>query len=79
MSRYNVGWWGLDTFLENSTDSVLLGLKETSQDFDHELIACRSSLSLTADVDGFSTIMYRLVSSAKSLNLDCISSTMSFM
>ena len=61
------------------TDSVLVGLNATSHLVAHKFILAKSALRFSAAVIGFSTMMYRLVSSAKSRIVECISSTMSFM
>ena len=60
-------------------DSFLSGLNFTNQDFAHFDILLRSVLRISAAASGLSTIIYRLVSSAKSRMFDRISVTMSFM
>ena len=54
-------WW---MFLENIMNSVLEGLKVTSQTLDQLDLARRSEFKMLADNSGVSTFTYRLVSSA---------------
>jgi hypothetical protein len=60
------------------TDSVLFGLKVTSHLFAHTVIFSRSKLSVAAAVAGLSTIIYKFVSSAKSLIYEFMSRTIPF-
>ena len=59
------GWTGLLTLREKSIDSVFLGLNRTSHLSAHEDIFARSWLRVFDALSGESTIIYRLVSSAK--------------
>ena len=60
-------------------DSVLIGLKGTSHDAAHCDMTFRSEFGQTAAVTGFSTMIKRLVSSAKSLMFAPMSFTISSM
>ena len=66
-------------FLLIKRDSVFAGLNLTSHVFAHSVIFSRSVFRVSAAVFGLSTTRKRLVSSAKSLMLDPISLTMSFI
>ena len=61
------GWFTGSRFLDISMENVSEGLKSTNQSLAQLLICFKSLLSTTAAVFGFSTIVYRFVSSAKSL------------
>ena len=61
----NDGWrTGLD-LREKIIDKVLLAMNVTSQAFAHCEMNCKSALRILAASSGRSTIMYKLVSSAK--------------
>ena len=64
---------------EIGSDSVLEGLKDTSQVAAHREILSRSVLRQFAASEGSSTIIKRLVSSAKSRMFEPMSVTMSLM
>ena len=57
-------------FLDTIIDTVLDGLKSTNQSLAYRVIIPRSVFKIVAAVCGFSTIIYRLVSSANSLILE---------
>ena len=67
------------TFLLIKRYSDLAELNLTSQVFAHSVFFSRSAFKVSATVLGLSTTKDRLVSSAKSLMLDPISFTMSFI
>ena len=71
------GCTGLLIFLDIRSDSVFKGLNFTSQASVHLAIFSRSALRISAATSGLSTIMKRLVSSAKRRMLDHISVTIS--
>ena len=73
------GWYGLLSFLENSIGSDFAGLNVTNHCWAQRLIFSRSELSVSAAWIASSTMIYRLVSSAKSLMEELISSTISFI
>ena len=64
---------------ENSIDSVFLGLNKTSHLSANEDIFARSWLRVFDALSGESTIIYRLVSSAKRLLVEWISFTITFI
>ena len=64
---------------ENISDSVFVGLNSTNQVAAQCDSLSKSVLRQAAAITGFSTILERLVSSAKSLILAPMSLTMSFM
>ena len=66
-------------FLDTIKDSDFEGLNFTSHIAAHESIFCISALRTIAADCGFSTIMYKLVSSANNRMLELISDTISFM
>ena len=66
-------------FRETKSDSDLEGLNFTNHFSAHLRIVSKSVLIISAALIGLSTIMYKLVSSAKSRTHDCISATISFM
>ena len=72
-------WTGLLTLRENSIDSVFLGLNKTSNLSAHEDIFARSWLRVFDALSGESTMIYRLVSSAKRRIVDWMFFTMSFI
>ena len=76
---YKGGWAGGTAFLDIINSSVLFGLKFTNQVWDHKWILSKSAFINSAAVVGSCTIKYNEVSSAKSLILDPISLTISFM
>ena len=73
------GWICLLTLREKSIDLVFLGLNKTSHLSAHEDIFARSWLRVFDALSGESTIIYRLVSSAKRRIVDWMSFTMSFI
>ena len=73
------GWTGLLSLWEIRSDSVLVGLKDTSQVSAQFEILLRSAFRHSATVTGSSTIINRLVSSANSLMFASISLTMSLI
>ena len=66
-------------FLDIRSDSVFKGLNFTNQASAHLTIFLRSALRISAATSGLSTVMKRLVSSAKRRMLDPISVTISLM
>ena len=66
-------------FRETKTDSDLEWLNFTNHFSAHLWIVSKSVLIISAALIGLSTIMYKLVSSAKSRTHDCIPVTISFM
>ena len=73
------GWYGLFCLLEKFTDSDFAGLNLTSHFVAHWWIFDRSEFNWVAASIGLSTMIYRLVSSAKSLIEELMSSTISLM
>ena len=73
------GCTSLLVFLDIRCDSVFKGLNFTNQSSAHLAIFSRSALRISAATSGLSTIMKRLVSSAKRRMLDPISVTISLM
>ena len=73
------GWTGLLTLRDKSIDSVFLGLNDTSHMSAHEDIFARFLLRVFDALSWESTIIYRLVSSAKRRIVDWVSLTMSFI
>ena len=67
------------SFLDIRRDVVFVGLKSTNHEVAHLFIVSKSILRLRAADCGFSTIMYRLVSSAKRRIGEFILRTMSFI
>ena len=76
---YSGGWSGLISLREISKDSVLAGLKVTSQVSAQSEFFSRSALRSSADLKGLSTIMLRIVSSANKRMLEPISLTISLI
>ena len=73
------GWTGLLTLHDKSIDSVFFGLNKTSLLSGHEDIFVRSWLRVFDAFSGESTIMHKLVSSAKRRRVDWMSFTMAFI
>ena len=74
------GWCtGLFTLHKKSIDSVFLGLNKTSHLSAHEDIFARSWFRVFDALSGESTIIYRLVLSAKRRIVDWMSFTRSFI
>ena len=73
------GWTSLLTLRENSIDSVFLGLNKTSHLSAKDDIFARSWLRVFDALSGESTIIYRLVSSAKRRIVEWISFTITFI
>ena len=76
---YKCGCIGRLSLRDTRNDSLFVGLNVTSQVIAHREILSRSMFRRAADVIGSSTIIKRLVSSAKRRICEPISSTMSFM
>ena len=73
------GWPAWFSLREMRRDSVLVGLNDTSQVAAHREILERSEFRQSAAVKGLSTIIKRLVSSAKRRMFEPISVTISLM
>ena len=71
------GWKGLLCLRDSIIDSDFAGLNDTSHLTAQACILARSALSSSATLMGLSAIIKRLVSPAKSLLQECISSTIS--
>ena len=75
----NGGWFKVYSFLEMRSAFILIGLNVTNQSNAHLAIFLRSEFRRCAAEIGFSTIIKILVPSAKSLMLDPIFFTISFI
>ena len=73
------GWKGLLCLRYSIIDSEFAELNDTSHLTAQACILARSAFSSSAALMGLSTIIKRLVSSAKSLMQECISSTISLI
>ena len=73
------GWKDLLCLRDSIIDSDFDGLNDTSHLTAQACILARSAFSSSAALMGLSTIIKRLVSSAKSLMQECISSTISLI
>ena len=67
------------SFLDIRRDVVFVGLKSTNHEIAHLFIVYKSILRLRAADYGFSTVMYRLVSSEKRRMDEFILCTISFI
>ena len=73
------GWKGLLCLPDSIIDSDFAGLNDRSHLTAQACVMARPAFSSSAALMGLSTIIKRLVSSAKSLMQKCISSTISLM